>query len=111
MHIFDKLGHLKFIKSTYSFHFVTYGQLMEVGRTGQIGDPVVLRVAVDLNSVVALAPILLRLMVEHSAVGTRPSLNSAMMKLVHVSNNENIYLIPYNLSVRSRIMYLKQLIK
>ena len=59
---------------------------MEVGQTGQVGVPVVLHAAVDPNSVVALAPILLRKMVEHNAVGTGPSLKSAMSILAHVSN-------------------------
>ena len=66
---------------------------MEIGLTGQIGEPVVLHVAVEPNSAVALAPILLRLMVERSAVGTRLSLKGAMRTLAHVSNRKQNILI------------------
>ena len=69
---------------------------MEVGLTGQIGVPVVLHVAVDPNSVVALAPILLRLMVERNAVGTRTSLDSAMKILAPVSTTKNIQFFTIN---------------
>ncbi len=66
---------------------------MEIGLTGQSGVPAVLHAAVEPNSVAALAPILLRLMVERNAVGTRPSLKSAMITLAHVSNGKTIFFL------------------
>ncbi len=63
---------------------------MGVGLTGQRGIPAVSHAAMEPNSAGALAPILLRLMVERNAVGTRRSLNSAITALAHVSNRKNI---------------------
>lgn len=67
---------------------VTHAQLMEVGLTGQRGISAVSHAAMEPNSAVALAPILLRLMVERNAVGTRPRLESAITALAHVSNRK-----------------------
>ena len=77
---------------------------MEIGLTGQIGVPAVLHAAVEPNSAVALAPILLRLMVERSAVGTGPSLKGAMTTLADVSNRKQNIRISCYVLVRSRSM-------